>query len=86
VVPALLVVASSFDAESLALFWIMTRGVVNLAPLLHVIGTPKRPLLLLLRGLLAAISVVSSILVIISISCVDLMIILLPWGPLAPGF
>jgi hypothetical protein len=78
VVSALLVVASSFDAESLALFWIMTRGVVNLAPLLRVIGTPKRPLLLLLRGLLAAISAVSSILVIISISCVDLMIILLP--------
>jgi hypothetical protein len=51
---------------------------VNLAPLLHVIGTPKRSLLFLLRGLLAMISMVSSVLVITSVSCVDLVIFLFP--------
>jgi hypothetical protein len=64
----------------------VSHGAVNLAPLLRVIRTPKRLLLLFLRGLLGMISVVSSVLVNASISCVDLTTILLPWGPLAPRF
>jgi hypothetical protein len=64
----------------------MPRGAVNLAPHLRVIRRLKMPLLFLLRGLLAVISVVSSVLVIAPVSCADLTILLLPLGPLAPGF
>jgi hypothetical protein len=56
----------------------MPRGVVNFAPPFRIVEMPKRPFFLLLRGLLATISVVISVLVIASIGCVDLMIILLP--------
>jgi hypothetical protein len=62
------------------------HGAVNLTPLLRVIGTPKMPFLFLLQGLLATISVVPSVLVIASVSCVDLTVFLLPRGPLAPSF
>jgi hypothetical protein len=61
--------------ERFALLHIMSRGAVNLTPLLRVIGTLKRPLLFLLRGLLTVESVVSSVPVIASVSCVDLAII-----------
>jgi hypothetical protein len=64
----------------------MTCGVVNLTPVLCVVRTSKRPLLFLLWGLLAMVSVVPSVLAITPINCVDLMIFLLPWGPLASGF
>jgi hypothetical protein len=50
---------------------------MNLTPLLRVIGTPKMPLLFLLRGLITAESAVSSVSTIASVSCVDLVIILL---------
>jgi hypothetical protein len=63
--------------ESFALLQIMPRGVMNLTPLLRVIGTPKMPLLFLLRGLITAESAVSSVSTIASVSCVDLVIILL---------
>jgi hypothetical protein len=86
VAPVLLVVASSSNPESFALFQIMPRGTVNFTPLLYVIGTLKRPLLLLLWRLLVTVSTVSSVLAITPISYVNLAIILLPWGPLAPGF
>jgi hypothetical protein len=56
----------------------MPQGVVNLTPLLRVIGTPKRTLLFLLQGLLAMISTVSSVLAIASVSYVDLVIFLFP--------
>jgi hypothetical protein len=64
----------------------MPYSTVNLTPLLHVIGTLERLLLLLIWGLLATVSVVSSVLAIALVSYVDLTILLLPWGPLAPGF
>jgi hypothetical protein len=63
----------------------MPHSAVNLTPLFHIIRTPKRPLFLMLWGLLAMISTVSLVPAIASVSCVDLMIILLPWGPLALG-
>jgi hypothetical protein len=53
---------------------------MNLAPLLCVVRAMKMPILLLIRGLLLVISVVSAvstILVISPISCVDFLIILL---------
>jgi hypothetical protein len=56
----------------------MTCGAVDLAPLLRVVRMSERPLLFLLRGLLATICAVSLVLVITSVSCVDLTIILLP--------
>jgi hypothetical protein len=56
----------------------MLHGTVNLAPLLHIIGTTEMPFLLLIRGLLATVFAVSLILAITSVSCVDLMIFLLP--------
>jgi hypothetical protein len=62
-------------------------------PLLGIIGTLERPLILLLRGVLTVISVISSILAVSPVSSVDLSIILHPWGSLAswlqkssPGF
>jgi hypothetical protein len=55
----------------------MPRGAVNFTPLLYVIGTPEWPPLLLLRGLLATISTVFSVIAIASVTCVDLTIILL---------
>jgi hypothetical protein len=64
--------------KSLALLQIMSYGAMDLTPLLRIIGTPEGSLLLLLRGLLAMISVVSLVLVISSIDCVDLPIVLLP--------
>jgi hypothetical protein len=64
--------------ESFALFQIMPHNAVNLTSLLHVIGTPKRPLLFLLRGLLAMVSAVPSVLTIALVSCVDLTLFLLP--------
>jgi hypothetical protein len=64
--------------ESFALFQIVPRSAVNLTPLLHVIGTSKRPLPFLLRVLLATVSAVPSVLVIALISYVDLTIFLLP--------
>jgi hypothetical protein len=63
--------------ESFALFQIVPRGAVNLTPLFRVIETSKRSLLFLLRGLLDAVSVVSSVLAIALVSCVNLTIILL---------
>jgi hypothetical protein len=56
----------------------MPRGAVNLAPLLRIIGTPKRSLLFLLLGLLATIFAVSSILAITSVIYVDLAIFIFP--------
>jgi hypothetical protein len=64
--------------KNLALFQIMPRGAVNLAPLLYVIRTLKRSLFRLLRGLIITISMISSVLAIASVSCVYLTIILLP--------
>jgi hypothetical protein len=64
--------------ESFALFQIVPRGAVNLTPLLRVVGTSKRYLLFLLRGLLATVSTVPSVLEITPVSYVDLMIFLLP--------
>jgi hypothetical protein len=64
----------------------MPHGAVNLTTLLRVIETPKRPLLFLLWGLLTMESTVSSVPAIAPVSCVNLMIILVSWGPLAPGF
>jgi hypothetical protein len=51
---------------------------MDLTPLFSIVEMPEGPLLLLLRGLLAMISVVCSVLAITSISCVDFMIILIP--------
>jgi hypothetical protein len=53
----------------------MPRSVVNLTPLLHIIGTLKMHLLFLLQGLL---SVVFSVVAITPVSYVNLAIILLP--------
>jgi hypothetical protein len=60
-----------------ALFQIVPHGAVNLTTLLRIVETLKRSLLLLLRGRLAVISVISSVLVIASV-CVNLAVILLP--------
>jgi hypothetical protein len=60
----------------------MSCDVVNLTPLLYVIGMSERPLLLLIRGLLA---MVATIFMISPVSCVDLLIILFPQGPLVVG-
>jgi hypothetical protein len=51
---------------------------VNLTPLLHVVGTPKRTLLFLLQGLFVTVSAVPLVLAITPVSCVDLTIFLLP--------
>jgi hypothetical protein len=56
----------------------MYCGAIDLTPLFSIIGTPEMPLFLLLRGLLVAISVISSVLVISLVSGVDLPIVLLP--------
>jgi hypothetical protein len=72
--------------KSLALLEILSYDAMDLAPVFSIIGMLEGPLLLLLWGLLAVISVVSSVLMISPIGCVDLPIILLPWRPLAPGF
>jgi hypothetical protein len=61
-----------------ALLQLMSCGVMDLAPLFNIIGMPEGPLFLLLRGLLAAISTISSILTISPVSGVELSIILLP--------
>jgi hypothetical protein len=63
--------------ESFTLLQIVPHGAVNLTPLLRIIGTPKMPLLFLLRGLLTAESTVSSVPTIAPVSCLDLAIILL---------
>jgi hypothetical protein len=60
----------------------MSCSAVNLTPLLHIIGTSKRPLLLLIWALLVTVATIFTISL---ISCVDLLIILLPQGPLATG-
>jgi hypothetical protein len=58
---------------------------MDLAPLLCVIRATKRPLLLLIRGLLLAVFVVSVIFAISPVSCVDFpVVLLLLRGPLAP--
>jgi hypothetical protein len=56
----------------------MPRDVVNFTQLLYVIRMLKGPLLLLIRGLIVAVSVVPSVLTIALVSCVNLVIILLP--------
>jgi hypothetical protein len=78
VAPTLLVVASSSDSEKSYTLSDHVRSAVNLTPLLYVIGTLKMSLLLLLRGLFAAISTVSPVLAIASVNGIDLMILLLP--------
>jgi hypothetical protein len=57
--------------KSFTLFQITSHGTMNLAPLLYVIETSKGCLLLLIRGLLAVIPMISSV------SVIDLLIILL---------
>jgi hypothetical protein len=55
----------------------MSCGAMDLAPLFSIIGTSEGPLFLLLRGLLAAISAISSVLAISPVNGVDLLIVLL---------
>jgi hypothetical protein len=50
---------------------------INLAPLLYVIGASDRSLLLLIRGLLTVIPTISTVLLISSVSSIDLPIVLL---------
>jgi hypothetical protein len=50
---------------------------INLAPLLYVIGASDRSLLLLIRGLLTVIPTISTVLLISSVSSIDLSIVLL---------
>jgi hypothetical protein len=64
--------------KSLTLLQIISCGAMDLTPVFCIVRTPEGSLLLLLRGLLAAISVVSSVLVISPIGYVDLPIVLLP--------
>jgi hypothetical protein len=64
--------------EGLALLQIVSYGVMDHTPLLGIIGTLERPLILLLRGVLTVISVISSILAVSPVSGVDLSIILHP--------
>jgi hypothetical protein len=71
VAPVLLVVASSSYPEKFC-------TLPDCAPLLRVIGTLKKPLPFLPRGLLAVVSTVSSVLAITLVSYVNLAIILLP--------
>jgi hypothetical protein len=57
---------------------------MDLAPLLCVVWATERPLLLLIRGLLLAVFMVSAILVITSVGHVDFPVVLLLFcGPLA---
>jgi hypothetical protein len=57
---------------------------MNLTPLLYVVRATERHLLLLIRGLLLAVFVVSAILAISSVSRVDFpVVLLLLRGPLA---
>jgi hypothetical protein len=62
---------------------------MNLAPLLYIIRTTKRHLLFLIRGLLLAIPVISTVSTIFTISFVSrvdfLIVLLLLGGPLAMG-
>jgi hypothetical protein len=61
-------------------------GTIDLAPLLEIIKVMKRPLLFLIRGLLAVIPVISAVLAVSLVGRVDLSIILLLlWGPLVMG-
>jgi hypothetical protein len=53
----------------------MPRDVVNFTQLLYVIRMLKGPLMLLIRGLIVAVSVVPSVLTIALVSCVNLVII-----------
>jgi hypothetical protein len=62
--------------ESFALFQIISRGTMNFEPLLYIIRASKGSLLLLIRGLLAVISVISAVLPISLVNSVDLPIIL----------
>jgi hypothetical protein len=55
----------------------MSRGTMNLVPLLYVIGALEGSLLFLIRGLLVAIPTISTVLSISSVNGVDLPIILL---------
>jgi hypothetical protein len=64
--------------KGLGLLQIMSFGKMDLAPLFYIVGMAEGSLLLLLRGLLAAISVVSLVLAISLVSCVNLTIVLLP--------
>jgi hypothetical protein len=69
--------------KSFALFQIVSDGMMNLAPLFYIDRAMELSLLLLVRGLLLAISVISMISAISvipavsSIGCIDLPIILL---------
>jgi hypothetical protein len=63
--------------KNYALFQIMSCGMMNQAPLLYVIRASEGSLLLLIRGLLAVIPAISTILPISAVSSVDFPIVLL---------
>jgi hypothetical protein len=66
--------------KSFALFQNVSSGAMDLTPLFYVVRAMEGPLLLLIRGLLLVISVVfmvSVMLAISSVSCVDFWIVLL---------
>jgi hypothetical protein len=57
---------------------------MDLAPLFYVVRATERPPLFLIRGLLAAIPVIFTVLVVSLIGRVDLpIVLLLLWGPIA---
>jgi hypothetical protein len=60
--------------KSFALFQIMSCGMMNLTPLLYIIGASEGSLLLLIRGLLATIHAISMALLISSVSYISVLI------------
>jgi hypothetical protein len=64
----------------------MPCDMMDLAPLLYVIRAPAKAFFFLIQGLLATIFVISMILAISSVSCVDFPIVLLLLrGPFVAG-
>jgi hypothetical protein len=61
--------------KSLALFQIMSWGMMDLAPLLYIIRASEGSLLLLIWGLLAAIPTISVVLPISSVNGIGLLIV-----------
>jgi hypothetical protein len=63
--------------KSFALFQIMSIGTMDLASLLCIIGALEGPLLFLISGMFPVVPVTSTVLLISSVSGVDLPVLLL---------
>jgi hypothetical protein len=63
--------------KSFALFQIMSIGTMDLASLLCIIGALEEPLLFLISGMFPVVPVTSTVLLISSVSGVDLPVLLL---------